>query len=153
MRYIWCYPLFLGVFGLDRLSKWWIIASGIVSKKITPWLTFDLQLNRGVSWGFLHSLNEWVFIGVTLCVIAITAALAVYAWCEAQHNRAIYGQVMVLAGSLSNILDRIMYGGVIDFIHMHFKQWSFAVFNIADVAIVLGVFIMMMQVVLDDNES
>ncbi len=60
---------------------------------------------------------------------------------------------MVIAGSVSNILDRVVYGGVVDFIHVHINGWSFAVFNIADVAIVVGVCIMMLQEVYDNNEK
>ena len=153
MKYLISYILFLFLFLCDRASKWIVISSGIDTYRITSWLSFDLQLNRGISWSLLHSENPWIFFWVSVGVALVTLCVAVHAAYQWYHDKPIYGQTMVVAGSISNILDRMMYGGVVDFIHIHVGEWSFAVFNIADVAIVLGVCIMMLQEVWADGKS
>ena len=58
----------------------------------------------------------------------------------------ILGQVLVVAGGFGNLCDRVWYGYVIDFIHVHYKQWSYPYFNVADMCIVVGVFIITTQI-------
>lgn len=137
--------LFIGIMVVDRVSKWLIVYSGITACKVTAWLSWCLHYNRGVSWSFLHAEDTKLFILVSLLVACITGIVAWHAYTHLHHGFPIYGQLMVLAGSCSNLLDRALYGGVIDFIHMHIGDWSFAVFNIADVAIVVGVCVMFLQ--------
>jgi len=78
-------------------------------------------------------------------VIAITIGLSYYAYKRYVAGETIYGEVMVVAGSCSNILDRFVYGGVIDFIEVSYGQWMWPSFNFADASIVIGVGIMMMK--------
>lgn len=153
MKYLFSYALFLFLFLIDRVTKWAIVSLGVDSYEVTSWLSFDVQLNRGISWSLFHSDNMGTFLFITLCVIAVTLCVVAYAVYQWRLDKSIYGQTMVIAGSVSNILDRMVYGGVVDFIHVHIKGWSFAVFNIADVAIVVGVCIMMLQEVYDNNEK
>lgn len=137
--------LAVGVFLLDRITKWLIITSRITIQQVTPWLSWYVHYNRGVSWSFLHAKNTSVFVLVSLIVLAITMMVAVYAYDQWQQDKMIWGQLLIIAGSLSNVVDRFVYSGVVDFIYMHIHDWSFAIFNIADVAIVLGVCIMIAQ--------
>lgn len=153
MKYLLSYVLFLFIFALDRLTKWIMISSDLSLYTITSWFSFDLQFNRGISWSLLHSESTMIFCMVTLLVIAVTGAVVGYAVYQFYHNKMIYGQTMVIAGSISNIMDRLMYGGVVDFIHIQVGQWSFAVFNIADVAIVAGVCLMLLQEMYDEQQS
>jgi signal peptidase II len=51
----------------------------------------------------------------------------------------VYAEIMVLAGAISNVIDRAFYQGVIDFVHLHIGDWSWPIFNVADVAIVCGI--------------
>ncbi len=71
--------------------------------------------------------------------------LAFYTYLRWRKGFWIGGECFVLAGSLSNIVDRIIYHGVLDFILLSFNTWSWPVFNIADMAIVFGVGIMIIQ--------
>ena len=57
-----------------------------------------------------------------------------------QQHTSILAELAVLAGAISNIIDRYLYGGVVDFIHAHLGGWSWPIFNVADMAIVLGIF-------------
>lgn len=124
----------------DRLSKWFALITLQEPKHVTDFLSFELVLNRGISWGFLHSDKPYLFYLVTGAVVIIMGALLMHTIIQRINQQPIYGEVAVLAGACSNLVDRFVYGGVIDFIHFHYDVWSWPVFNIADVAIVLGIF-------------
>lgn len=131
--------LFILVFACDRISKWWALSNAVDQYVITPWLSFDLIYNRGISWGMLHSVQTLGFVLVTILIGGVTTFLGVYAYRRALAGYAIYGEILVLAGSCANLVDRFIYGGVVDFILFSYGAYFFPVFNIADVAIVLGV--------------
>ena len=124
----------------DRLTKWLALAALQEPKQITNFLQFELAFNRGVSWGLFHSDQQATFFWVTALIGIIIVALLGYTLIQRINQHAIYGEVAVLAGAGSNFIDRCVYGGVIDFIHLSYDSWSWPIFNIADVAIVLGVF-------------
>jgi len=83
---------------------------------------------------------------VSIFISLITLFILVYSYKRYKKGHSIVGETLVLAGSISNILDRIMYGGVIDFIVVSFGSYSWPVFNIADIAIVIGAFIICVYV-------
>lgn len=92
-----------------------------------------------------HSDNELPFLIVSLIITGITLALASYAAIRAMNHQLIFGEILVLAGSCSNLVDRFIYGGVVDFILLSHGGWSFPVFNCADVCIVIGIGIMLFE--------
>ncbi len=130
---------------IDRITKNLARTQCIQSCKVNQLLTFDFTLNRGISWGMLHSSNDTMFVVVSAIVVLITLGLAGYTFVRWMNNESIAGEILVLAGSISNIVDRALYNGVIDFISISFGTWSFPVFNVADMCIVLGVGIMTLE--------
>lgn len=133
--------LFLIILVSDRLTKGWALSLGYKEKIINNILSFSLAYNRGLSWGMLSSKSQIAFGLVTLLTIVITLALIVYLIYRYRLNYII-GEIMVVSGSVSNIIDRFFYPGVIDFISLHYKSVYWPLFNIADIAIVIGVVIM-----------
>ena len=110
--------------------------------EVNSYLSFWLTYNRGVSFSFFSSDSLFFFIALSLFILLITLLLAAHTYKEWLKNNTITGELLVLIGSFSNLLDRFFYGAVIDFILFHYKEWSFAIFNIADIGIVLGVALM-----------
>lgn len=135
--------LFIVIFLLDRITKYAAIEELLDSWSIDPFFQIELTINRGFSWSILAS-NIWIvsfFVGVTTTVI--TGFLIQYIiqnWQDQRKN--LIGATMVVAGSSSNIIDRIVYGGVIDFILLSYKNFYWPVFNIADIFIVVGIFLL-----------
>jgi signal peptidase II len=127
---------------MDRITKYAALTHWSDSYHLNPYLYFQLAINRGISWGLLHSANRVIFIAITVLIMVTTGILAYYTYSRFKDNNGIIGEVLVLAGSLSNIIDRLCHGGVIDFIVVHLGSWVWPVFNIADGAIVLGVILM-----------
>jgi signal peptidase II len=127
---------------IDQLTKYFALTHWSNSYFINPYLYFQLTINRGISWGLFNSTNMVIFVAITILIILTTAILAYYAYNRFRESYGIIPEVLVLAGSLSNIIDRLCHGGVIDFIVVHIGLWQWPVFNIADGAIVLGVILM-----------
>jgi len=137
--------LFACVTILDRVTKYLALTYCDQSPKTDSFLSWYLSFNRGISCGMFHSDNEWQFFIVSIIIMGITLALASYMIIRYINHQLVLGEVLVLAGSFSNLLDRFLYGGVVDFILLSYNGWSFPVFNCADVCIILGVGLMLFE--------
>ena len=131
-----------GVLVADQLSKWWILtgfdlpARGSVA--ITPFLNFTMVWNHAVTFGMLGGLGK---AGpVVFCTIALVAVAALV-WQITRTRRTVLAIAMgaIAGGAVGNVIDRLRFGAVVDFIHAHAFGWSWYVFNVADSAIVCGV--------------
>ncbi|MFC1842318.1 signal peptidase II [Candidatus Dependentiae bacterium] len=137
----WYVALFMLVLLTDRATKIFALLNTSSDYYVTSFLKFDLLFNRGMSWGMFDSQSSLIFFLVSLFICLVTVVIAFYAYARYKSGHSIVGETMVVAGSFSNILDRIFYGGVIDFISIHVGAWSWPVFNIADACIVIGVIV------------
>ncbi|MDE2200260.1 MAG: signal peptidase II [Rhodospirillales bacterium] len=130
------------VLAADQASKYWILHGldlpRLGSIAILPVLNFTMVWNRGITFGLLTAgglLGSLLLAGVALAVVA---ALAV--WLHRAESRLVAGALGAIAGgAVGNVIDRVRYGAVVDFIHAHAFGWSWYVFNLADAAIVCGV--------------
>ncbi|MFD0846799.1 signal peptidase II [Sphingosinicella xenopeptidilytica] len=136
------------IFVVDQLVKLWIIAGvGLQAKgsiNLLPILSLTWVENRGVSMGLLQAdgaKERWILTGVTALIAAGVAW-----WMRKETNRIdILALALVLGGALGNIVDRVRFGYVVDFVHVHVGTWSFYVFNVADAAITIGVAILLLR--------
>jgi signal peptidase II len=133
------------VFAVDQLHKYWMLnVYGIIEKapvSITPFFDLVMVWNKGVSYGlFTTHTQEWL-IALSL---AITAVLWVWA-CGSQRAFSAAAIALVIGGALANALDRAVRGAVADFFHFHYQGFSWYVFNLADVAIVAGVMLLLYE--------
>jgi lipoprotein signal peptidase len=136
----WFYGiLFSGIFILDRISKYLALNYAKHAPKSDSLISWYLSFNRGISWGLFHSDNELLFFAVSILVTGVTVGLASYTFIRHMNHQPIIGEILVLAGSCSNLLDRFFYGGVVDFILVSYRGWSFPIFNCADVFIIIGI--------------
>jgi signal peptidase II len=131
--------LFILLILIDQISKYWVMTKHIFYDN-GSFFGIELSFNRGISLGLFHSENNFWF-SLLLLVIALT--LIMFLWYTYQMYQAHYqitAYVFVAAGAISNFIDRLHYGKVIDFILFYWKSLSFPVFNVADCWIFLGVF-------------
>jgi signal peptidase II len=107
-------------------------------------MKFHLQTNRGGAWGLLGSesaaLRISFFVGISL--IAVAFILSLYRKTIREQVALTWGLPLVLGGALGNLVDRIRYGHVIDFIEVHLGSYQYPTFNVADIAICVGVGLM-----------
>jgi signal peptidase II len=131
------------VLALDRLAKWLIEArvSFLDSFKVIPGF-FDIvrSENRGVAFGlFNDSTSQWRTL--VLVVLALTAVIAVgiLLWRPDRLDRlSRWGFALILGGAAGNLVDRILFGRVTDFLLFYFRDYQWPAFNVADSAIVIG---------------
>ena len=134
------------VFILDQISKFWILnrvrLPEVGSIEILPFFRLTYGENVGVSMGLFRAdsdLQRWALVGVTGAI-----ALAVAVWITREKTRGdVVALGLVLGGALGNIVDRMRFGYVVDFLHFFWGERSFWVFNVADAAITLGVLLLL----------
>lgn len=130
--------LFCCLIFVDQVSKYWIIAQKLLYDN-GSFFRIHLSYNRGISLGLFHSDSSFYF---GLLSVAIAATLFAFSWYAYQMYREGYkvlAYVFVLAGAVSNFIDRLNHGSVIDFIAFYWGGFNFPIFNIADCYIFLGV--------------
>jgi signal peptidase II len=126
-----------GLFRPENLTGW----RGGETIAVTPFFEYVLVWNTGISYGLFGSMPIWVIAAlVTVAMIA----LAIW-WLRSADPLVRAGLALCLGGALSNALDRAIYGAVADFFHFHWGEWSFYIFNLADVAISLGVVLLILD--------
>ncbi|ARE40466.1 Lipoprotein signal peptidase [Rhodovulum sp. P5] len=142
MRALW---LTAGVvFALDQISKLYVVwglglADALRMDIWPPYLTFRMAWNRGVNFGLLSSdgdLGRWVLIGVSL---AISAAVLIWMLRGRHRGVALIAAGCLIGGALGNVVDRLVYGAVADFLNMSCCGIDNPyAFNVADIAIFAG---------------
>lgn len=143
---MWFYSsLFVLIFAADRITKWLVVHFLKTSYHINSFLEITKTINRGISWGFFHSAPEYGYWFITVLIAVFCGALIYYAYARLKEKKSILGEVLIIAGGVSNLIDRVLYNGVIDFILISIGEWSWPVFNIADIAIVLGATCMLFE--------
>lgn len=128
----------LGVLMVDRIAK--LMALQLQAPhQVTSFLSYELVLNRGISWGILHSSSPLIFGIITGLIILILLGIIGHAVMRLSAGHWVWAETLIVFGAVSNLVDRFVYGGVVDFIHVYYAGWSFPVFNVADMAVVVGV--------------
>ena len=133
------------VFIVDRVTKDLALAFEGTTTALLPGISFVYVKNRGITWGMFYAHSSWAFLAMTAIIALVIGILGVYADRRWRQNQSIIGEILVLTGAISNLIDRIVHGGIIDFIECSYRGWYFPTFNIADVAIVIGVGIMLIE--------
>lgn len=110
---------------------------------LNSFVSCSLAINRGISWGLFNTVAQLPFMIISTMLVAIVLWLAWHTWQRWLMQKIILGEVLVLTGAIGNIIDRIVYNGVVDFMVVHYGDYAFpALFNLADVYITAGVFLM-----------
>lgn len=134
--------LALLVFVFDQLTKFWILKVVDLDQRppirITPFLDLLMAWNQGVSYGLLKTNVQPLLV-----VMSLLISLVLWIWL-ARATAPIAGAALglIIGGAMGNALDRVLHGAVADFVHLHWGNWSWYIFNVADMAIVAGVILL-----------
>ena len=133
---------------IDFLSKNKIISifkDGIIEKiHVNEYLDFILVFNTGISYGLFSGggdFQKWILISLSILIIIFLLSLI-------RNESTVLSKLsisFIIGGALGNVLDRFTYGAVVDFISLHAKGFSWYIFNIADMFIVLGVILFILS--------
>jgi signal peptidase II len=119
---------------------------------VMPSLNFVLVANHGVSFGMLNTGGSWQAWVFSALALAISAGL-VHMLRRAGSWWAVAGEGMIIGGAVGNMIDRLRFGSVVDFVDFYIGSWHWFVFNIADAAICIGVGLLLLDSLLTRPES
>ncbi len=139
--------------GIDQIVKWLVEASLPFQEVIDvlPFISLYRTWNQGIAFSMLWGLNDLALIAVTLAITGFVIWLA--SRTPPEKIAARLGFALIVAGAIGNLIDRSIYGHVVDYILLHTENWSFAVFNLADSFISVGAGLIILQEFLDWRAS
>jgi signal peptidase II len=124
----------------DQLTKWAVLANFAPGERreLAAFFNMVLVFNKGAAFSLLASAPGWQT--PLLAGFALTAAVvvSVLIWRSPERRLFCAGLAMVLGGAVGNVIDRLRYGHVVDFLDFHALGWHWPAFNVADSAITLG---------------
>lgn len=136
------YIIALFVILLDQWTKWLIVKNMEIGESIeiiNGFLYITSHRNKGAAWGILQNQMVFFYIITVIVVIAIIYYMQKYA---KQHVMLGAALSLMLGGAIGNFIDRLFRKEVVDFIHTYIFQYNFPIFNIADSALTIGVFLL-----------
>jgi signal peptidase II len=137
---------------LDQISKQIVNAQLALhhSVAIFPGFNFTLVYNEGAAFSFLSNAGGWQRWAFTALSIVISIVLLVWLK-KLDHNKRVLaaGLAFILGGAIGNLIDRVIYGHVIDFIDVYYKNHHWPAFNLADSAITLGAGLLILDMLLE----
>ena len=124
---------------IDQISKYWILSFLELGESfnLLPFLDLTLIFNSGIAFGLLDNLGN---LGSWLLYLLVTGIIIYFTYLtlKAESKTESFIMLLILSGGLGNVIDRTIYGYVVDFIHFNFNGYSFYVFNFADSLITVG---------------
>ncbi len=140
------YPMLFSLcFFLDRITKH-VVLQAMQEGMVNICYGFNLveSWNYGISFGMAQATSLQAYMLLCFILVMVIISLMSYTGYRLYHSKPVFGEMMVLAGALSNMVDRYEHGAVFDFIDLYIGAWHWYTFNIADACIVIGMFIMIL---------
>jgi signal peptidase II len=138
LKWLWVSGL---VIMLDQLTKWWASTALNYAEPVplVPFLNLTLMHNTGAAFSFLSQAGGWQRWFFALVAVAVSVLLTLWLRRLSAGQRWLaVALTLVLGGALGNVIDRIYFGYVIDFIDVYYQGWHWPAFNVADSAISVG---------------
>jgi signal peptidase II len=141
---------------LDQVSKYLADSNLSYARPVEILPVFDLTLvyNKGAAFSFLSDAGGWQRWLFTAVSAVVTVVLIV--WIKRIDRKQVLlaaSLSLILGGAVGNLIDRVVFGYVIDFISVHWEEYYFPAFNIADAAITVGTGFMLLDVLLQSKNS
>lgn len=144
------------VFLLDQGSKHWIEAAFDYNetKVFTSFFNFTLRYNPGAAFSFLADAGGWQRWFFTIVAVAASVLLIVWICRVASSKpREAFALSFILGGAVGNLYDRIIHGHVVDFIVVHYQDYYWPAFNLADAAISLGAMVLIADLFINPDKT
>jgi len=131
----------------DQLTKWLVLARFAPGERIelTGFFNLVLVFNKGAAFSFLADAPGWQT--PVLVAFAAAAAIVVSVLLLRSPGRALFcaGLALILGGAVGNVIDRLRFGQVVDFLDLHAGGWHWPAFNVADSAITVGAVLLILD--------
>ena len=148
---------------MSKAWRWFLLAAAVVAADqatksmvlsgfspgegvvVTPYFNLVLVYNKGAAFSFLSDAPGWqtpLLVGFALIAIGVVSYLLV----RSAGRRILNGGLaLVLGGALGNVIDRVRFGQVVDFLDFHAGTWHWPAFNVADSAITVGAVLLILD--------
>ena len=139
----------------DQITKFWIHKNlaFMTYLDIFPFFKIVHFQNKGAAFSFLHDAAGWQrYFLITVSMIAIVV-IPFFIKKNKKEPLALWSFTFILAGAIGNLIDRIYYGYVIDFLYLHVNDFYWPAFNIADSFITIGAFLLVFDMVKKSREK
>jgi len=136
-----------GVIVADFLTKAWVLSAFQPHESIAvlPFFNLVLVFNAGAAFSFLAGAGGWQKWFFVVLALAISAWIIVMLRRHAEDRLQSFALALVLGGALGNVVDRLRFGAVVDFLDFHVAGWHWPAFNVADSAITVGVLLLVLH--------
>jgi signal peptidase II len=136
-RSVYILLIVLSIIAIDQLTKYFVISylTPSDSIEIFPFLHLVIVRNTGAAFGMFRNFGSTFFVGIS--VLAVT--FIVYLLIKSSYN--FIGLSLVLGGAIGNLIDRILYGKVVDFIDFSIGKFHWYTFNVADSSLTVGIIV------------
>lgn len=136
----------------DQITK--IIATTFLKlntsvKLINKFFYLTLCQNEGAAWGLFKNSKIIIILGTIVAIVLIYHF--VYVFKENKRNNLAFG--LLIGGLLGNLIDRIIFGYVRDFLDFYIFKYDYPIFNVADICIVIGIFLLMIAIIKGEDEN
>ncbi|WP_018664057.1 signal peptidase II [Heyndrickxia acidiproducens] len=150
--FILYYAVALVIVGIDQLAKWLVLKRMYLGESIEvipDFFFITSTRNTGAAFSILEG-KMWLFYVITVIVIA---AIIYYIQKYAKGKNLLGISLgLILGGACGNFIDRLFRGEVVDFVHLRFGSYDFAVFNVADSSLTIGVVLLFIFMLLDERK-
>ncbi|WP_161630424.1 MULTISPECIES: signal peptidase II [Holospora] len=143
-KYMWLFGVVSAGMVVDQATKHYV--KGIVStvKRIRICSVFSIveTYNTGISWGFLSKTGktfQWGILGLSMGLVVMFLRM----FANEKRLSSQWAIALIISGACGNIIDRFFLGAVFDFLSIHWKNFNFPVFNVADMLISVGFMILL----------
>lgn len=141
---------------IDQVTKSVIFNSLALYEDITILPIFDITHvhNYGAAFSFLSDAGGWQRYFFTCIAIMISVLIIYWMYKTPKEQKLLLtSYALILSGAIGNVWDRIQLGYVIDFLHFYYQGWHFPAFNVADIAISCGAFLMILDAWFEHKQS
>ena len=141
---LYCLIVILIIFFLDRYTKLLILDNFSENTYyLNDYINLDLIWNIGIGFGFLSTDSFLIYNLITLLIGLVILSLFYFLVLSEIIDKLIYS--VIIGGALGNFYDRLVYNAVSDFIDLHYKNFHWFTFNVADIFITIGVLIFILR--------
>ena len=144
-----------GIIIADQLTKHWVLASFRLHEQleVTSFFNLVLVFNSGAAFSFLANAGGWQKWFFVVLALAISVWLVIMLRQHANERLLPTALTLILGGALGNVIDRLRFDAVVDFLDLHVAGWHWPAFNVADSAITIGVCLMLLHQFLAPKEG
>ena len=141
------FALAAGIVVADQLVKWVILNYFVPGERreLTQFFNLVLVFNRGAAFSFLAEADGWQSPLLTAFALAAAAVVSVFIFRSPEKKILCAGLALILGGALGNVIDRLRFGHVVDFLDLHAFGAHWPAFNVADSAITVGAALLILE--------